>query len=102
LAVIKTGGKQYIVKEGDVLDVEKLAAEGGKKVEFAEVLLVGDEKRVEVGTPIVEGAVVVAEVMAQKKAKKIRVFKMESKKGYRRTHGHRQQLTQVKILAIKA
>jgi len=101
LAVIKTGGKQYIVREGDVLDVEKLPAEAGKKVEL-EAMLAGDEKKVDIGTPVLEGAKVEAEVLAQKKAKKIRVFKMHSKKKYRRTRGHRQQMTRVKILSIKS
>lgn len=102
LAVIKTGGKQYIVREGDVIEVEKIESKPGEKIDFFDVLLVGDEKKAEIGTPLVSGAKVEAEVLAQKKAKKIRVFKMKSKKKYRRTRGHRQQLTQVKILAIKA
>jgi large subunit ribosomal protein L21 len=101
LAVIRTGGKQYIVKEGDIILVEKIPEEAGKKVDL-ETLLVGDEKEVKIGTPIVEGAKVEGEILTQKKAKKIRVFKMKSKKKYRRTRGHRQQLTEVKIVKIKA
>jgi len=100
-AVIKTGGKQYRVKEGDVLFVEKLPGEASDTVKFSEVLaVVEDEGTYTFGTPFVAGASVTAKVIKQGKAKKIRVFKMKPKKNYRRTYGHRQPYTQVQIEKI--
>ena len=99
LAVIKTGGKQYLVEEGTVLDIEKVVDKDGK-VEFTDVLLIDDGKSLKLGTPLVEKAIVSGEVVEQFKDKKIRVFKMKRRKRYRRTQGHRQQKTRVKIIKI--
>ncbi|BEU87389.1 50S ribosomal protein L21 [Selenomonas sp. TAMA-11512] len=101
-AVIKTGGKQYRVQEGDVLFVEKLAAEAGETVVFDEVLTVADGDNVKIGTPVVAGAKVSAKVEAQGKAKKILVFKYKAKANYRRRQGHRQPYTKVTIEKIEA
>ena len=98
-AIIKTGGKQYKVSEGDLVRVEKLPYEVGDTVEFDEVLLVaGDE--VKVGSPVIENAKVTATVEDQNKDKKIVVFKYKPKKQYRKKHGHRQPYTLVKINSI--
>ncbi len=100
-AIIKTGGKQYKVSEGDILKVEKIEAEAGDKIEFDQVLMVaGDD--VKVGSPVVEGAKVSAEVLDQKKDKKIVIFKFKAKKNYRKKKGHRQPYTLVKIEKIDA
>ena len=101
-AVIMTGGKQYRVAEGDVIFVEKLNAEDGAAVTFDQVLAVIDEGSQVFGAPTVEGATVSGTVIKTGKSKKIRVYKMKPKKGYRRTQGHRQPYTQVKIDAINA
>ena len=100
-AVVKTGGKQYRVQEGDVLFVEKLDAEVESTVELTEVLAVGGET-LKVGTLVVEGAKVVAKVLAQGKAKKVTVFKYKRKKDYRRKNGHRQPYTKLVIEKIEA
>ncbi|WP_306483900.1 50S ribosomal protein L21 [Anaerococcus sp.] len=98
-AIIKTGGKQYKVSEGDLVRVEKLPYEVGDTVEFDQVLLVsGDE--VKVGSPVIESAKVTATVEDQNKDKKIVVFKYKPKKQYRKKHGHRQPYTLVKIDSI--
>jgi large subunit ribosomal protein L21 len=99
-AVIKTGGKQYRVKEGDVLDVEKLGVEQGGTVVFDRVLLIEDEGKVLVGTPDVAGAAVKAEVVENFKGDKVLIFKKKRRKQYRRTKGHRQQLAKVRIVKI--
>jgi len=96
-AVIETGGKQYRVKEGDVIFVEKLPAEAEEKVTFDSVLAVFDEEGSKIGTPYVEGASVSADVVKNGKSKKIIVYKMRPKKGYRRKQGHRQPYTKVQI-----
>jgi large subunit ribosomal protein L21 len=101
-AVIATGGKQYRVSEGTVLRVEKLDAEEGASVEFDQVLLVGDGDKVNVGKPLVEGGKVQATVMSQGKARKVEIVKFRRRKNYRRTKGHRQDFTQVKITGIQA
>ena len=98
-AIIETGGKQYRVAEGDVIYVEKLDAEEGAAITFDKVIAVIDEEAV-FGTPYVEGASVAATVLKQGKAKKIRVYKMKPKKGYRKTQGHRQPYTKVEIGTI--
>lgn len=103
IAVIKTGGKQYKVKENDVLRVEKLEVEAGKPVVFDEVLLVASEDgaTVNVGTPFVTGAKVTAEVLVEAgKAEKIRVIKFKNKIRYKRVRGHRQLFTEVRITKI--
>lgn len=101
-AIIETGGKQYRVAEGDVIFIEKLNVEGGDSVTFDKVLAVIDENGSKFGTPVVEGASVEASVVKNGKGKKIRVYKMKPKKGYRLTKGHRQPYTQVQINTIKA
>ena len=100
-AVIKTGGKQYRVSEGDRLRVEKLPVEVGATVELTEVLMLGGET-VAIGKPTIKGAKVTAEVVAQDRAKKIIVFKMKRRKNYRRKNGHRQPYTELKITGIQA
>ncbi|WP_106460235.1 50S ribosomal protein L21 [Anaerococcus sp. Marseille-P3915] len=99
-AIIKTGGKQYKVSEGDLVRVEKLNYEVGETVDFEEVLLVSNDGDIKVGSPVVEGAKVTATVEDQNKAKKIVVFKYKPKKQYRKKHGHRQPYTLVKINSI--
>ncbi|MFL0267797.1 50S ribosomal protein L21 [Candidatus Clostridium radicumherbarum] len=101
-AIIATGGKQYQVKEGDVIYVEKLTAEVDGTVELGNVLAVGKEDGLVVGKPVVEGANVVAKVLAQGKAKKVIVFKYKRKKDYRRKQGHRQPYTKLQIEKINA
>ena len=101
-AVIKTGGKQYRVTEGDTLKVEKLPGTVGESLEFPEVLAIGEGIGVKVGTPTVEGARVVAEIVEQGKDKKVIVFKKKRRKGYRKRQGHRQSFTGIRIKEIKA
>ena len=101
-AIIVTGGKQYRVAEGDVIYVEKLEANEGDVVTFDTVLAVIDEAETKIGAPAVEGATVTANVVKNGKSKKVRVYKMKPKKGYRRTQGHRQPYTKVTIQAINA
>ncbi len=101
-AVIKTGGKQYKVAEGSILRVEKLEADPGGEVTFDQVLMFGDGNgNVKVGTPVVEGARVVAEVIEQGKGKKITVYKYKRRKNYHRKKGHRQPYTKIKIKKIE-
>jgi large subunit ribosomal protein L21 len=99
-AIVKSGGHQYRVREGDVIDVEKLEVSAGDTVTIADVLMVGQGADVKVGTPLVEGASVSATVVAQVKDKKIVVFKYRPKNRYRVKTGHRQKLTRLKINAI--
>jgi large subunit ribosomal protein L21 len=99
--VIATGGKQYLVKEGDIIRVEKLDQEKGKKVEFDQVLMVEKDGEHIIGRPLVEKAKVVAKILKQDKAKKIIVFKYKSKKRYRKKTGHRQLYTEILIEKIK-
>ncbi len=101
-AIIVTGGKQYRVAEGDVIFVEKLDVEADETVKFDRVLAVIDEDKAVFGTPVVENAVVSGNVVKNGKSKKIRVYKMKPKKGYRRTQGHRQPYTKVEITKIEA
>lgn len=99
-AVIKTGGKQYIVQPGDKIEVEKLDAEVGKEVTFPEVLLLADDKKSEIGAPMLKGAKVTGKVLAETKGEKLIIFKYKSKKRYKRKIGHRQKFTQVEITSI--
>lgn len=100
-AIIETGGKQYQVKEGDVLHVEKLSAGEGEMVVFDKVLLAsGDDGAIKVGKPYVEGASVSAKVLKNGKAKKVIVFKYKAKKNYRKKKGHRQPFTRVQIESL--
>ena len=100
-AVIKTGGKQYRVSEGDRLRVEKIAGEKGDSIDFGEVLMLGGDK-VSIGAPLVSGAKVSAEIIGQGLGKKIVVFKMKRRKRYRRKNGHRQPFTELRIKGISA
>ena len=99
-AVIKTGGKQYRVKNGDIIEVEKLTADAGSTISLSPVLMFNDDKSSKVGTPILEGAVVSAEVLEQTRGDKVIVFKKKRRKGYRRTIGHRQDFTLLKITDV--
>ncbi|MBR1695222.1 MAG: 50S ribosomal protein L21 [Selenomonas sp.] len=101
-AIIKTGGKQYKVAEGDVIMVEKLSAAEGEAVVFDEVLTVVNDGDVKVGKPVVEGAKVTGKVEAQGKDTKILVFKYKAKSNYRKRQGHRQPFTKVVIEKIEA
>ena len=101
-AVVRTGGKQYRLGVGDSVKVEKLPDEVGKIVELSQILMVSDGSEVKVGTPLVAGASVKAEIVGHGRDKKIRVFKMKRRKKYRRTQGHRQAFTQLKITEINA
>lgn len=101
-AVILTGGKQYRVKEGDVLAIEKLDLEPGRKAHFDRVLLIEDGEKVLVGTPVLDDAMVLGLVLENFKDEKVLVFKKKRRKQYRRTKGHRQQLTKVRITRITA
>ena len=99
-AVIKTGGKQYRVREGDTLRVEKLAAEAGAKVQFDQILMVGEGDKVSVGTPYLSGSQVSATVISQGRGDKIKVVKFKRRKNYLRRNGHRQSFTEVEITKI--
>src|SRR5881392_2994634 len=99
-AIIKTGGKQFRVAEGDTLDVDLLDVEPGKTATFGDVLLFADGDNVTHGNPLVSGAKVTAEVLEQRKDKKVIAFKYRRRKGYHRTVGHRRKLTRVKIKSI--
>jgi len=96
-AVIRTGGKQYSVKSGDVIDVEKLDGDVGAKVELGEVLMAGDK----IGSPLLSGAKVLAEIVKQFRDDKVLIFKKRRRHNYRRHKGHRQYLTQIKITGIQ-
>ena len=100
-AVVKTGGKQYKVAQGDMIQVEKLEAEAGKSIDLAEVLMLCDGDKVTVGTPVVAGAKVTAEVVSQNRSGKVIVFKKKRRQNYRRKNNHRQAFTVLKITAIK-
>ena len=101
-AIVKTGGKQYKVSQGDTMRFEKLDGDVGATVTFDQVLMVNDGDTVTVGQPRVENAVVSGQIVEQGKAKKILVFKYKRRKGYRRKQGHRQQFTAVRIDSISA
>lgn len=96
-AIIRTGGKQYKVAKNDVITIEKISGEAGATVDLDEVLMIGDGADVAVGAPLVVGAKVVAEVLEQTRADKILVFKKKRRKGYRRTQGHRQDITILRV-----
>ncbi len=101
-AVVETGAKQYKVSAGDTLAVELLDAEVGKTVTLDKVLLVSNDDQVVVGTPVVPGATVVADVVKHVRGEKVVIFKMKKRKGYHKTQGHRQEQTVLKIKDIKA
>jgi len=99
-AVIKTGGKQYVVKPGDKIKVEKLDATEGKEVTLSEVLLLSDDKKTDIGLPMLKDATVKAKVIGQGKGKKLIIFKYKPKKRYKRKVGHRQPFTEIEITSI--
>jgi large subunit ribosomal protein L21 len=99
-AIIKTGGKQYRVQEGDVLSVEKIRAGGDQRIFFNQVLLITGDKETVIGTPLIEKAAVRARIVGDFKDEKVLVFKKKRRKQYRRTRGHRQELTRVRIERI--
>ncbi len=101
-AVIKTGGKQYLVSPGDKIKIEKLDVKEGKETTFKEVLLLEKNKKLEIGAPLVKGAKVIGKVLKQDKAKKVIIFKYKAKKRYKVKKGHRQPFTEVEILKIEA
>lgn len=99
-AVIKTGGKQYCVKEGDVLKIEQLPVEAGHTIDISEVLMISEGEKTTVGVPYVANAVVKAEVMSQGRHKKIKIIKFRRRKHHMKQMGHRQNYTEIKITAI--
>ena len=99
-AVVRTGGKQYRVAKDEVIAVEKLAAEAGSSVDLGEVLMIGDDRSTTVGDPLVKGASVSAEVVAQTRGDKIIVFKKKRRKNHRRKKGHRQHVTLLRVTDI--
>ncbi len=101
-AVIITGGKQYKVANGTILRVEKLVAAEGESVEFDKVLMLVDGEKVTVGKPYIDNAKVTASVVSQARAKKIRIIKMKRRKHHRKTQGHRQHYTEIKVTGIAA
>jgi len=99
-AIIRTGGKQYRVSEGDTLSVEKLPAGVGEQITFPDVLLLGTDTETKLGTPVVPGVVVAAEVIEVGKGRKVIAYKFKPRKNYRRKLGHRQMFTRVRIKTI--
>ena len=102
VAVIRTGGKQHKVSEGEILEIERLTVAPGSSAEFSDVLLLVQDAKVQVGKPTVSGAKVVAEVVAHDRAPKVVAFKYRRREGYHRTVGHRQSRTRIKIQKIQA
>jgi len=100
-AVIRSGGKQYRVNQGGSLRVEKLPGEVGSSVTLDEVLMIGGDGDVKIGTPNVDGAQITGTIVAQGRGQKIRVFKMKRRKGYRRSQGHRQDFTEIRVDEIR-
>jgi len=101
-AIVKTGGKQYRVEAGDTIAVERLETPVGEKVQLAEVLLLGGEGEPRIGAPLLEGVSVLGTVLEHGRDHKVRVFKYKKRKHYRRTRGHRQEYTSVRIEKIQA
>ena len=101
-AIIKTGGKQFRVEEGSIINVEKLNAQAEEQIEFNEILAVSKEGKLTIATPMVEGAKVFAKALEQGKDKKITIFKYKAKKDYRKKQGHRQPYTKILIEKIEA
>jgi len=99
-AVIKTGGKQYLVSPGDKIKIEKIEGKVGKEINFTDVLLIQKNKKLEIGTPIIKNAKVVGKILEQDKGEKVIVFKYKAKKRYRKKTGHRQFYTKVEIKDI--
>jgi large subunit ribosomal protein L21 len=99
-AVIRTGGKQYRVAPGDLVRIERLDGDVGAAVEFTEVLLTGGDGAVRIGTPLIDGARVRAQIVEQGRARKVLIFKKKRRKNYRRRRGHRQAITTVRVMEI--
>lgn len=99
-AIIESGGKQYLVSEGDKIQVEKLDGEAGSTITFDKVLFMGDDSTQTVGTPVVSGKTVEGKILAQGRGDKIRIFKYKAKSKYRRTQGHRQAFTEIEIVKL--
>ena len=101
-AVIKTGGKQYKVSKDDVISIEKLSDDAGKKIKLTEVLIISDKGKPIIGDPLIKGASVEAEIVDHAKNAKVTVFKKKRRHNYRRKKGHRQNITNIKILSINS
>lgn len=101
-AIIETGGKQYRVAEGQTVKIEKLAAETGHTVDFDRVLMVGEGEQIKVGTPVIAGAKVVAEVLKHGRGDKVQIIKFRRRKHHMKKAGHRQYFTEVKITKVEA
>ncbi len=101
-AVVETGGKQYKVSQGDVISVERLSGKAGEKVALEKILMINDGNKTVIGNPVVKSAKVVGEIIKEGRGEKIIVFKMKRRKNYRRTRGHRQTYTSLKITEITA
>ena len=101
LAVIKTGGKQYLVKPGDKIKIEKIDKKESSEITFKEVLLVEKNRKLEIGTPLVKSAKVIGKILSQGKGKKVIIFKYKAKTRYKKKAGHRQLYTEVEILKIE-
>lgn len=99
-AVIRFKNRQYRIREGDVVALDKIDADVGSQLELDEVLIAGDENGVDVGNPVLDGARVTAEVVGHERAPKVEVFKFKRRKGYKRLRGHRQPYTLVKVLSV--
>ena len=99
-AMIRTGGKQYRVKQGDIFNVEKLDAEVGSEITFSDVLAIGEGEGLRIGSPVVEGATVTARIIKTDRLKKVIVFKFKRRKNYKRTRGHRQHFSRIEITQI--
>lgn len=100
-AIIRTGGKQYRVKEGDVIDIERIGAAAGEQVEFEDVLFASNGKEHKVGSPVVEGCKVVAQLLGEVRGKKVLAYKYKRRTNYRRKMGHRQTHARIQIQAIE-
>ena len=100
LAIIKTGGKQYKIEEGDKIKIEKIEGNEGDKVEFSEVLFLGDEKSIKIGTPFLPGTKIEGKILSQGKDKKVWGIKHKAKKRYKIKFGHRQEVTEVEIVKV--
>lgn len=100
-ALIETGGKQQRVSEGDIISIEKILGDPGASVEFDKILAVGSGEDIVIGRPYVENARVIASIVSQERGDKVIVFKKKRRKNYRRTKGHRQYLTRVKIMEVR-
>lgn len=102
LAVIRTGGKQYLVSPGQKIKIEKLEKKEGQEVTFKDVLLLEKGKKIEIGTPLIKGVKVIGKIVRQSKTKKVIIFKYKAKKRYKVKKGHRQPFTEIEILKIES